>query len=103
MNASKVTNTDDFVCWLSDDPDDWNCFSDYEQRIRSLVQEYNKMTVKANEPLLPILDDAPLHTIVRLSELNVSKLTHQELRMKTALTRIAVKTALAVNRTNWNL
>ena len=80
MNASKVTNTDDFVCWLSDDPDDWNCFSDYEQRIRSLVQEYNKMTVKANEPLLPILDDAPLHTIVRLSELNVSKLTHLELR-----------------------
>lgn len=80
MNASNVSNTDDFVCWLSDDPDDWNSFSDYEQRIRSLVQEYNKMAVEANEPLLPILDDDPLYTIVQLSELNVSKQTNQELR-----------------------
>ena len=80
MNASIVTNTDDFVCWLSDDPDDWNSFSDYEQRIRNLVQEYNEMAVEANEPLLPILDDDPLCTIVRLSELNVGKQTKHELR-----------------------
>lgn len=78
MNASIVTNTDDFVCWLSDDPDDWNSFSDYEQRIRNLVQEYNEMAVEANEPLLPILDDDPLCTIVRLSELNVGKQTKQK-------------------------
>lgn len=80
MNASNVSNTDDFVCWLSDDPDDWNCFSDYEQKIRNLVQEYNEIAVEANEPLLPILDDDSLYTIVRLSELNVRKQTNQELK-----------------------
>lgn len=80
MNASDVSNTDDFVCWFSDDPDDWNCFSDYEQKIRNLVQEYNEMAVEANEPLLPILDDDPLCTIVRLSELNISKQTNHELK-----------------------
>ena len=82
MNESNVTNTDDFVCWLSDDPDDWNSFSDYEQRIRSLVQEYNEMAVEANEPLLPILDDDPLYTIVQLSELNISKQTNHELKKR---------------------
>ncbi len=80
MNASNVSNTDDFVCWFSDDPDDWNCFSDYEQKIRNLVQEYNEMAVEANEPLLPILDDDPLCTIVRLSELNISKQINHELK-----------------------
>jgi len=80
MNASNVSNTDDFVCWLSDDPDDWNCFSDYEQKIRNLVQEYNEMAVESKEPLLPILDDDPLCTIVRLSELNISKQTNHELK-----------------------
>lgn len=82
MNESNVTNTDDFACWLSDDPDDWNSFSDYERMIRSLVQEYNEMAVEANEPLLPILDDDPLYTIVQLSELNISKQTNHELKKR---------------------
>lgn len=80
MNESNVTNTDDFVSWFSDDPDDWNSFSDYEQRIRNLVQEYNEMAADANEPPLPILGDDPLYIIVRLSELNVSRQTNHELR-----------------------
>ena len=97
MNESNVTNTDDFVCWLSDDADDWNSFSYYEQRIHNLVQEYNEMAVEANEPLLPILDDNPLYTIVQLSELNVSKQTNQELRKQLQTIRSVARQRMQSN------
>lgn len=97
MNESNVTNTNDFVCWLSDDPDDWNSFSNYEQRIRNLVQEYNEMAVEANEPLLPVLDDNPLYTIVQLSELNVSKQTNQELRERLQTIRSVARQRMQSN------
>ena len=32
----------DLITWLSDDPDDWNSFSDYENRIRRMVLELNE-------------------------------------------------------------
>ena len=97
MNESNVTNTDDFVCWLSDDADDWNSFSYYEQRIHNLVQEYNEMAVEANEPLLPILNDDPLYTIVQLSELNVSKQTNQELRKQLQTIRSVARQRMQSN------
>jgi hypothetical protein len=97
MNASNVSNTDDFVCWFSDDPDDWNCFSDYEQKIRNLVQEYNEMAVEADEPLLPILDDDPLYTIVQLSELNVDKQTNQEQRKRLQTIRSVARQRMQSN------
>ena len=99
MNASNVSNTDDFVCWFSDAPDDWNCFSDYEQKIRNLVQEYNEMAVEANEPLLPILDDDPLYTIVRLSELNIGKQTDQKLRERLQTIKSAARQRM--QSVNW--
>lgn len=97
MNESNVTNTDDFACWLSDDPDDWNSFSDYERRIRRLVQEYNEMAVESNEPLLPVLDDDPLYAIVRLSELNVSKQTNHELRKQLQTIRSVARQRMQSN------
>lgn len=97
MNESNVTNTDDFACWLSDDPDDWNSFSDYERRICSLVQEYNEMAVEANEPLLPVLDDDPLYTIVRLSELNIGKQTDQKLRERLQTIKSAARQRMQSN------
>jgi tetratricopeptide (TPR) repeat protein len=32
----------DLIAWFSDDPDDWNSFSDYENRVRRMVLELNE-------------------------------------------------------------
>ena len=32
----------DLIAWFSDDPDDWNSISDYENRIRRMVLEVNE-------------------------------------------------------------
>jgi len=37
-----VDKDGELVCWMSDDPDDWNSFSDYERKIKRMVLEYNE-------------------------------------------------------------
>ena len=41
-----------FGGWISDDPDDWNTFSDYERQISTLVMEYNEEAFAVGEHLL---------------------------------------------------
>ena len=42
----------DLITWLSDDPDDWNSYSDYENRIRRMVLELNEELFSAGCHLL---------------------------------------------------
>ena len=42
----------DFIAWFSDDPDDWNSYSDYMRRIRRLVLEYNEVAFEVGAHLL---------------------------------------------------
>ena len=42
----------DLIAWFSDDPDDWNSFSDYENRVRRMVLELNEELFSAGCHLL---------------------------------------------------
>jgi hypothetical protein len=55
------------------------------------------MAIEANKPLLPILDDDPLYTIVQLSELNVSKQTNHELRERLQTIRSVARQRMQSN------
>lgn len=79
---SKDTNEEDFVCWVSEDPDDWNSFSNYERKLRTLVHEYNEEACCLGEPLLGVIGNDPLNTIVYLSELRADAMSNPELRKR---------------------
>ena len=70
----------DFSCWVSDVPDDWHSFSDYEKRIRQLVHEYNEEASCQGEPLLGIPRGGSLYFVVLFSELRTDAVKNQELR-----------------------
>lgn len=42
----------DLITWLSEDPDDWNSYSDYERQIRRMVLELNEELFSAGCHLL---------------------------------------------------
>ena len=82
MEDKETNEEDDFICWLSEDPDDWYSFSDYERIIRQLVHEYNEEACCLGEPLLGILRDNPIDTIVILSELKSDTTDNTELQKR---------------------
>ena len=47
-----IDESGDFIAWLSNDPDDWNSFSDYERKIKRMVLEYNEVAFCFGEHLL---------------------------------------------------
>lgn len=76
MENKEIDEEDDFIGWLSEDPDDWYSFSDYEEKLRELVHEYNEEACCLGELLLGILGEDPLNTIMILSELNTSAMNN---------------------------
>lgn len=89
MNSKKtditVANEDnDFVAWFSNDPDDWNSFSDYESAIEKCVMEYNKVAVAHRYPLLRYTSETFFGDILNLSRLNTDAVPE----MKSELERI---------------
>lgn len=72
----------ELVCWLSDDPDDWNSFSDYERKIRTEVLEYNEEAFCLGEHLLGYDWYEKLEFIKLLAKLNVNYTHHSKLTEK---------------------
>jgi tetratricopeptide (TPR) repeat protein len=62
----------EFAGWVSDDPDDWNSFSDYERRIRNMVMKYNEEAFVLGEHLLGFDLYKVLDMISLLSRINVN-------------------------------
>ena len=79
MDNNKAEN---FTGWISEDPDDWNSFSDYERKVQTLVNEYNLMALDTDMPLLRYSVDNPLGSIVGFSELNTDVIQYPALRQK---------------------
>ena len=79
---SKDPNEEDFICWVSEDPDDWNSFSDYERKLRFHVHEYNEEACCLGDPLLGVIGNDLLNTIVYLSELRADAMSNPELRKR---------------------
>ena len=52
----------DFIAWFSDDPDDWNSYSDYMRRIRRLVLEYNEVAFEVGAHLLGYNEKDSIYT-----------------------------------------
>ena len=77
-----VDKDGELVCWLSDDPDDWNSFSDYERKIKRMVLEYNEDAFNLGEHLLGYDSYQALEMIKLLAKLNVNYPQHQELKNK---------------------
>jgi hypothetical protein len=90
MNSKEIYE-EDFICWVSEDPDDWNSFSDYERKLRPLVHEYNEEACCLCEPLLGIICNDPLNTIVSLSELHTDKMDNPGLRKRLEEIRLWAK------------
>ena len=62
----------EFVGWISDDPDDWNTWSDYERKIRLMILEYNEEAFAQGEHQLGF-DWVHVYDMVKLlSKINVS-------------------------------
>lgn len=72
----------ELVCWLSDDPDDWNSFSDYERKIRTEVLEYNEEAFCLGGHLLGYNGFEKLEFIKLLAKLNVNYTHHSKLTEK---------------------
>ena len=77
-----VDKDGEFVCWLSEDPDDWNSFSDYELKIKRMVLEYNEDAFSLGEHLLGYDSYQPIDKIKLLAKLNVNYPQQQELKNK---------------------
>jgi tetratricopeptide (TPR) repeat protein len=60
----------DLIAWFSDDPDDFNSFSDYELKIRRLVIELNEELFSIGSYLLGYDEDNALEYIKLLRRIN---------------------------------
>lgn len=87
----------ELVCWFSDDPDDWNSFSDYELKIKRMVLEYNEDAFSLGEHLLGYDSYQALELIKLLSKLNVNYPQHQELKNKLLVIRTLANYRLSSN------
>lgn len=70
----------ELLCWMSDDPDDWNSFSDYERKIKEEVLEYNEEAFCLGEHLLGFDAFEALELIKLLAKLRVDFPCIQELK-----------------------
>ena len=77
-----IDENGDLIAWLSDDPDDWNSFSDYERKIKRMVLEYNEVAFCFGEHLLGYNSYQALELIKLLAKLNVNYPQHPELKKK---------------------
>ena len=60
----------DLIAWFSDDPDDWNSFSDYENRVRRMILELNEELFSAGCHLLGYNGTNALDFIKLLGSIN---------------------------------
>lgn len=65
-----LDENDDLIVWFSDDPDDFNSFSDYELNIRRLVIELNEELFCIGSRLLGYDEDSALEYIKLLGTIN---------------------------------
>ena len=72
----------DLITWLSDNPDDWNTFSDYERQIRRLVLELNEELFCSGEHLLGYNGTNALEYIKLLGNINPNYTSDQNLQEK---------------------
>lgn len=72
----------ELVCWLSDDPDDWNSWSDYERKIKKEVLEYNEEAFCLGEHLLGYDSYEAIKLIELLAKLRVDYPHSRELKEK---------------------
>jgi TPR repeat protein len=70
--ASAVGENGGLIAFCSDDPDDWNTWSDYERNIRRMVLEYNEEAFVAGEHLLGFDWYRVLDMIKLLARINVN-------------------------------
>ena len=72
----------DLITWLSDDPDDWNSFSDYENRVRRMVLELNEELFYAGCHLLGYNGTNALGYIKLLGNINSNYTSDPNLQEK---------------------
>lgn len=72
----------ELLCWMSDDPDDWNSWSDYECRIKEAILEYNEEAFCLGEHLLGYDSFETIKLIKLLTKLRVDFPRSQELKKR---------------------
>jgi tetratricopeptide (TPR) repeat protein len=92
-----IDDNGELACWLSDDPDDWNSWSDYERKIRTKVLDYNEEAFCLGEHLLGYDGYEAIKMIKLLSKININYPHHQILKDKLSDIR-----TLAIMRLNSN-
>ena len=72
----------DLIAWFSDDPDDWNSFSDYERKIRRMILELNEELFSIGSHLLGYDENNALEYIKLLGKINPEYTPDSNLRNK---------------------
>jgi len=70
--AEVLDKDGNLITWFSDDPDDWNSWSDYLRKIRTMVLEYNEEAFVVGEHLLGFDWFKVLDMIKMLARINVN-------------------------------